>query len=370
MKSLASAACFAALTLLSGASACLAADFSSAPSPAGSPASAAPAGAATANTANAGLTGTDPERGWFFFQGPAPADSEPEALSLPPTPTQPPPEPKEERCKHKSTWKADCGFLDPGQDFDFQSKERDALLHQMVVSDNNPKAVEAFQYYMRWVLQRTAQITNLWWYNMTQNPDLDPTVNAPVSAFGLKLMTEVRKGSEAELFALIKKEGGFFILFSRDDCMYCHQMELPLKQLSKETGLPVRNASLDSKCLSSFTEGCMTAPATIPPAEALQVKTVPTVFLYVPDKTWLRIGTGIVDTESLKERAYQFFTAYRNALLKGVNNGIHGGPSVDFDSPTPNGNSTGVTPDESPKIPTESQLNAMLHGQPIPKNSK
>lgn len=310
--------------------------------------------------------GKSPERGWFFFDDP-PQPVEPEKTETPAPPkakmpTELPPPPKEQKCKKKDTWTADCGFVHPGEDFEFQAKQRDALLQRMSVTANDPKAVEAFQYYMRWVLERTSEVTNLWWYNMTQNPDLDPTVSAPVSAFGLRLMTDVRKGHEKEIFDLIKEEGGMFVVFTRSDCIYCHQMVEPLKRLSEQTGLTIHNASLDASCLPAFQANCKTAPATQKPAEALQVTTVPSVFLYVKPNTWLRVGTGVADTESMRTRAVQFFSAYRNALLKGVQNGQGNRPSVDFNGIDPTGTAAGANKSDN-KLPSEEDVARMLGAQ-------
>lgn len=306
----------------------------------------------------------NPERGWFFFET-KPTEAEPPKEEAPPPqkmPTTLPPPPKEDKCKKKETWSAACGFVDPGKDFEFQGKQRDELLQNMVMSKNDPKAVEAFQYYMRWVLERTTEVTNLWWYNMVQNPDLDPTVSSPVSTLGLRLMTDVHNGQQKEIFDLVKDEGGMYVFFSRSDCMFCHQMASPLQQLSHKTGLPVRNASLDGKCIEGLEAGCMTAPATLAPADALQVTTVPTVFLYTKPNTWIRIATGVTDTDSMITRTAQFFSAYRTAMLKGVENGQNGRASVDFSANEASGASKGVAGDGTGKIrvPTEQEISTML----------
>ncbi len=310
-------------------------------------------------------SGPKTEDGWFFFKDPKPKPPAEEAPA-PPRPSLPselPPPPKEDKCTKKESWSVDCGFVNPGADFQFQSKQRDALMERMSVAKNDPKAVEAFQYYMRWVLERTSEVTNLWWYNMVQNPDLDPNVQAPVSAFGMRLMTDVQKGKSSEIYNLIKNEGGFFIYFSRSDCNFCHQMRETMLRLSRKTGLEVRNASLDDKCIPGMESGCLTAPATMAPAAALQVATVPAVFLYVQPNTWLRIGTGVVDQASLETRTTQFFAAYRSALIRGVDNSDKGRPSVDFSTTDATGASAGVAgakADGPVRLPTEEEIGKLL----------
>lgn len=322
--------------------------------------------AAQTKTPGSDLAGDrSPERGWFFFEDP-PKAPEPKEEEPPPKaamPSTPPPPPKEQRCVKKETWSPECGFVNPGQDFEFQAKQRDALMERMSLAQNDPKAVEAFQYYMRWVLERTAETTNLWWYNMVQNPDLDPNVSAPISAFGLRLMTDVQKGQEKEIFDLVKAEGGFFVYFSRSDCVFCHQMKPVLEGLARRTGLEIRNASLDKQCMPGFTEGCMTAPATEGPAASLQVATVPAVFLYVKPNTWIRVATGVVDVESMATRTVQFFSAYRSALLNGVENSQDGRPSVDFSANQASGTAPGVpgmAPGKKVELPSEDEIARML----------
>lgn len=297
------------------------------------------------------------EKGWFWFEDPKEKEPPKESEETPPPilslPTTPPPAPKEDKCKSKETWSADCGFVDPGSDFSFQAKQRDALFEQMSVSKNNPKAVEAAQYYMRWVLERTSEVSNLWWYNMIQNPNLDPTVAKPISAFGIRLMADVKKGTDAEVFSLLQSEKAFFVYFSRSDCEFCHAMQSPVKSLSKKVGIPVYNASLDASCISGF-EGEFCRPNSIAPAQALKVETVPSVFLFIPKNTWIRIATGLTDVDTMITRSSQFFSAYRNALLKSVENGENGKPSVDFSTSDAKGNSTGI------KIPTQEEVNKLL----------
>lgn len=304
------------------------------------------------------------ERGWFYFDDPKPKEDEPEEPApKPPAPKPQTPPPKEEKrkdpCLEKSTWNAKCGFVHPGTDFEFQEKQRDALMQAMVMSDNDPKQVEAFQYYMRWVIERTSEVANIWRYNMVQNPELDPQVTQPISSFGLRLMTDIKKGYDKEIFDLMKDEEGMIVVFTRSDCIYCHQMAGTWNDLSRRTGLPLSSASLDDKCIEGMNVvECMTAPATIDPAKALQVTVVPATFLFVKPNTWLRIGTGVVDTNSLATRATQFFSAYRSALLKGIDNGENGRASVDFKSLDPSGLGRGAP------MPSEKDMGQMVRTAP------
>lgn len=301
------------------------------------------------------------ERGWFFYERNKKPPEEPKKEEEPVKAESPPP-PKEDRCKKKETWTADCGFVDPGKDFDFQSKQRDALLQAMSMSQNDPKTVENFQYYMKWLMERSIEVANLWQYNLVQNPELDANVKAPINTFGLKLMTQVKDSSDGAILQALKEEKAFLLYFSKYDCEFCHAMSSVINDLAHDTQLTIWNASLDDKCMPKFEERCRTGDAVIKSAQALQVTIVPTLFLYVPgskpsDDTWIRIATGVTDSQTMKGRIVSFFTAYRTALLKGVNNSTQGRASVDFSENQATGAAEGVRPSQTPMpLPTEAQI--------------
>jgi len=274
---------------------------------------------------------TETEYGWWFYDDPEKTEEEEEYVFVPqPKPVEAPEteKPEENPCEKAETWTAGCGFIDPGRNFEFQAKQRDALLMNMVMNPDQPESVEAFQYYMKWIMDQAVSVGNMWYYNRIQNPELDPQAANPISSFGLKLASQVKESRSKEIFDLLS-EDGMLIYFSRSDCSYCHDMIKTVMEVARQTGIELWNASLDEECLPGFKQ-CRTAPETLQPAAALQVATVPTLFLYVEPNTWIRVSTGVSDQLTLRSRIVNFFSAYRAALVKGVENGEGMRPSVDF----------------------------------------
>lgn len=312
--------------------------------------------AADRNSPAAALNQQDPTRGWFFYE-----DPEREAVPKPEqaTPADPkkPPEKKPNKCLSKATWAADCGFVDPGTDFEFQAKQRDILIERMSVSRNDPKAVEDFQRYMHWAVGRATEVANLWHYNTVQNPDLDPSVARPISQFGVRLMADVKSNHNKDIFQALKDEGAGLVYFTRSDCTFCKSMAPLVQNLGVDTGLPVWNAALDDRCEAQFADKCRTGKDVSEPAKRLSVTVVPTLFLVLPDDTWIRVGTGVTDTNTLAARIVTFFSAYRNALLKGLQPGADGKPAMDFGSTGARGTAEGV------RMPSESDVNKLLLGR-------
>ena len=292
-----------------------------------------------------GTRAHNPEKGWFFYQHRP-------VLRIPPKlithiPRHLPSKPAAPKCSTLSTWKAKCGFVNPGTSFAFQAKERDALLRQMSMSPDNRSAVQAAQYYMRWVTDRAIEAANVWQYNLVQNPSLDPTVRMPFNQLGLQLMTGVKSARAKNIYAVLKKEKAFLVYFSRYTCEFCQAMDHILLYMREDHGISIWNTPIDGKCMPNFKNHCYTGRKAVLAAEALHVRVVPTVFLYVPGGTpaqdlWMRVSTGLTDEQTLSGRIVSFFTAYRRALLEGVHNGIDGTPPVDFSSKPASGVAVGV----------------------------
>jgi hypothetical protein len=158
----------------------------------------------------------------------------------------------------------------------------------------------------------------------------------------------------------LKKAGAFYIYFSRHDCTFCSSMSNVLTQLVKQTGIEMYDAALDDTCMPGFEDHCLAGAAVQAPAQALKVEIVPTLFLYVPENTWLRIGTGVTDLSTLEARTTSFFSAYRTALLKGVTNGEGAKASVDFSGDEATGTAKGVEGGASSRLPTAAEVKALL----------
>lgn len=304
---------------------------------------------------------TAPRRGWFWYKDPpkpAATPKEPEVTVVTKPAAEPPKPPvvvvtgatkdKPEEvdpkaCTSKDKWVATCGFVDPGDDFEFQSIQRDILLQQMSLRPDKPEAVEAAQRYMKWVVGKASQAANMWYFNMIQNPDLDPTVKNPISEIGISLAAKVKDASQNEYFRLIREEGGTLLYFSRADCSYCHDQAPTTRRIARTMGLQLINVPLDGKCLEGF-EGDDCGD-TIKPEQiaVLNVQTVPALYLYVPENTWIRLGTGIVSDQRVLANTVNFFSAYRAAMLAGLDNSKGTRPSVTFD-PQLNAPATGTAP--------------------------
>ena len=315
-----------------------------------------------------------PRQGWFWYVDPKHKDRNTQQDDAAPASELPAPvQPSgpvvvitggsaATKCKAKDTWTANCGFIEPGEDFDFQAKQRDALLQQMAMRPSDPDAVEAAQRYMKFVVTKASQAANMWYFNMVQKPDLDPNVANPVSEVGIALASRASKATQNEYFRIIREEGGVLFFFSRMDCQFCHDQAPYARRVARTMGLTIINVPLDGKCLPGF-DGELCGDNIKPEQlDALDLRTVPTIYLFVPTNTWIRLGTGIVTDTTVIANTVNFFSAYRAALLSGLDNSKGNRPSVTFDTAV-NAPSTGVVAADGAKplaTPDRSQIMDMM----------
>lgn len=280
-------------------------------------------------TAGSGIAPLEPSgaKGYWFYR------THPKAApKFEPPMKRPPEKPVPKRCQSETTWTAQCGFVLPSS-FSMQSKERDALLRNMVMAPSNPDAVAAVQDYIHWILHQAFYAANVWRYNALKNPQkYDTRSTSPVSAIGLRLASDIKSDNEKEVWRTIRKMGGFIIVFTKASCDYCHRQAQPLWWLQKDTGLDVWDASIGGVCLKRYAKTRCVSPAkSTLPARILKVSTVPTTVLYIPKGVWIRIGAGLTTTDVLEARLYNLFVSWKmaanNAAMQTARTGLDLNPS-------------------------------------------
>lgn len=309
-----------------------------------------------------------PDDGWHFGKDPilekrrkeqeqqAQPQPEPEKKEEKPKEQKP----KEDKCKKADSWERTCGFVDPGNDYDFQAKQRDALLQGMSMTKNDPEVVKQFQYYMNWVTNQAVKVANMWQYNMLQTPELDPTLQLPTNSFGINLMEETVDKEQKDVFAGLRNVSTL-VYFSKADCTYCHSMLPVVKQLSDSINIPFTNLPLDQKCMVEQ-KNCIKKEKIEQVAGMLNITVVPTLYLFIEPNLWIKISHGVVDVSTLKARIINFVRMYKNALKKGISTGGTVNPSMDFSGDeTPIG-SKNVEAPKKMTMPTESDIKALFQG--------
>ena len=238
-----------------------------------------------------------------------------------------------EKCTNKNNWSEECGFIDPGTDFEFQAMQRDIFLKNLLMKSSDPQSVENMQRYQKWLISKAVQASKVWEFNLAQKPELSASTFSPVTSFGLTMATQLRDDTTEAVFSELKSEGAIFVWFTRSDCPFCHNQKVTMQRIEKNYDVNIRNASLDTTCMEGFESDCVKSPLTIEGAKQLKVDIVPSLFVHLPkDDTWIRITSGIEGPTTITNRIKNFFLGVKAAHINGVNNSDGLTPSVDFEN--------------------------------------
>lgn len=270
---------------------------------------------------------TDGECGWWWHFFDQEKEVSPEENAGAPIAEISPKE-KKDPCASKDTWTTDCGFVDPDKDYDFMVVQRDALSKAALMNSADQKSVRQFQFYIRWLVDSALEYSRTWEYNMMQDSDLNPYASHPVSNFGLKASLSMFKDIKGGMFQEIIDQDGVLIFWTKESCKWCHVQAEAVEILSKKTGIPAYNVSIEGECVEGF-EGEFCRPVneiSKSAAVTLGVKKVPDLFLLLDSKKpeangWVRVSTGIEDAATIERRIITFFDAVRSATVAGLNAG-------------------------------------------------
>ncbi len=288
--------------------------------------------ATAAPAANFGVGGvplyaTSGAHGYWFYQQP-PVKAKP-VLMLPATAparsTAAPGKAKLPACGTAKTWTRQCGFATPDS-FAMQAKERHALIHYMVMHPGSKDAVLNVQKYTKWVVDQALYAGNVWNFNMVNHPSLTPKSTSPISEYGLRMAMDWTSFDKQAAWQAISKFHGQLVLFTKQNCDFCHAQIVPLMWFKEATHLPIWDASLQGRCSGWFGKYCVPPAESIKPAEILHVRIVPSLYLHLPGKVWIRVSAGLTTGATLESRLYNFFLSWRLGVQKHLQSTFHGLP--------------------------------------------
>ena len=239
---------------------------------------------------------------------------------------------QEQRCHNPNTWDSGCGFVDPGTNFQFEQKEMREILQQFFLSSSSHNTY-AYNKFINWMIMKATAAAYASQFNRMQHPELNLQATSPISEFGIHMFRNLSESKEKDYFKSLSKTA-FLTFFTRhgqnpnarDYCPVCQQMAPIYKLLSEDTGIPIYEASLDTAHFNGFKYH--TAPGTLMPARALQVKVVPTLFIYLKPNSdgfgskWIRVSIGAEDKDTIKQRILQYVEAMHDTFRKAVAKGM------------------------------------------------
>jgi conjugal transfer pilus assembly protein TraF len=220
------------------------------------------------------------ERGWFWYEDPAPAEEAKETENKPAqeqaaTPTDP-----LEQLK--------------------RIQDEIARAEARAVLNPTPENMRDYLTLNQWQLQQSSLFADMWRRTVWENPELDYSLKRPTNSQGIQQFHDIRKQDKASAVAQVSSTHGLFFFF-KGTCPYCHKFAPILQSFSEMYGINVLPISIDGGNLPEYPNPKVDMKV----AAQLGVETVPSVYLVDPKRrNVIPVGNGVMSVDELANRIY------------------------------------------------------------------
>jgi len=162
--------------------------------------------------------------------------------------------------------------------------------------------IKDYMSYQKLVLDRSGNFADQWRRVIWKTPDLDYTLQRPVSKVGKESWIDQRNLDVASAVKNINERYGVFFLF-RSDCPHCHRYSPILKDFQEKYEINIMAVSMDGGALSEWPKFMINNGQIA--KMGIEVQAVPATLLF--DKVTRRvipIGFGVLSHSDLEERIY------------------------------------------------------------------
>lgn len=158
--------------------------------------------------------------------------------------------------------------------------------------------------YQREVINMASTFGEKWQKVLWKNPDLDYSLERPVSQTAKETYLDNRKQTMEATLKELSKDYGIFFIF-KSNCSYCHKFAPTLKFFSLKYGFKISPVSLDGGYLSEFPKEKTLINKGELQKMGIQIKAVPATILFdSKTKEVIEIGFGLLSLDEIEERVF------------------------------------------------------------------
>lgn len=175
-------------------------------------------------------------------------------------------------------------------------------LKARAILEPTPANLEAYVRYQREQLDRSSTFADVWQRAVWQNPELDYTLQRPVSSLAKRQWTDDRRADQERALVRLGDRYGVFYFFAQG-CAACDVFSPILKSVADSHGLHVMAISTDGGPSPVFPRYVVDSGQRA--RMGIDSKVTPAVVLFdTRTKRAVPIGYGIIAADDLKNRIY------------------------------------------------------------------
>lgn len=175
-------------------------------------------------------------------------------------------------------------------------------LKAKAILEPTPENVTAYVRYQRQQLDRASMFGDVWQRALWQNPEIDYTLQRPVSTLAKQSWTDNRKGDRDRALVAVGQRYGLFYFFAQG-CGACRIFSPILKSVADSHGITVRAISMDGGPDETFPRYQVDSGQR--ERMGLPDKVTPAVVLFdSQNRHVIPIGYGVMAADELMDRIY------------------------------------------------------------------
>ena len=179
-------------------------------------------------------------------------------------------------------------------------------LKARAIIDPTPSNVTAYIRFQRRQLDQAALFSDVWQRAIWQDPELDYTLQRPVSSLGKRQWQDNRKAEREAVMRALSQRYGLFYFFAQS-CAACEVMSPIVRSVTTTWGITVRAISTDGGPSRHFPN--YTVETNQRSRMGLEPKVTPAVVLWDAAKGQaIPIGYGVMSADELQDRIYLLTT--------------------------------------------------------------
>ncbi|GGD76891.1 conjugal transfer protein TraF [Croceicoccus mobilis] len=175
-------------------------------------------------------------------------------------------------------------------------------LKARAIIEPTPANVTAYIRFQRRQLDQAALFSDVWQRAIWQDPDLDYTLQRPVSTLGKRQWQDARKAERDAAMRSLSARYGLFYFFAQS-CGACEVMSPIVRSVTSTWNITVRAISTDGGPSKQFPD--YTVETNQRARMGLEPKVTPAVVLWdAQNQRAIPIGYGVMSADELQDRIY------------------------------------------------------------------
>ncbi|CDZ81949.1 conjugal pilus assembly protein TraF [Candidatus Rubidus massiliensis] len=207
----------------------------------------------------------------------------------------------EDKVKKQNNYHEESDKLSPVAQMEIERKTYETKLSQAVL-DPTEENIESLMIEQKKIMDRSSKFSKIWTKILLSNPELDSTINNPITQYGVTIAKDIERDKKNKLIGLLKEEFGL-ILFTKGN-KESQAFALVVKEFVKKHKWELIPVSVDGEIIPAFPNAQLDQGI----VDKLGISIYPSLIMLNPKtEELIPIGFGMISLEQIENNIVNLF---------------------------------------------------------------